>query len=366
VSIASGISKGLGYVLPGYGQEGAPAGVAGPASAGQPVVYDPGTGLYVNQATGAVSTDPGGQNPVSDPSLATQAARNLATSQQFLSSLGQYGQQYSGAQAAESSLAGKLNATIAGTAPSVARSQLEQWLSQIVQQQQSQASGATGEAGAASRVAAMNNTANAQAATNSQDALLRANEVTGAETALGSLDANQAGQALTASGQAQTSAGNFSNLAGNQEQNNDTLTQSGAKNQLTTVGTLASSGGSALGIPGGGSGLSNLGGEAAPTTSDMNEKTNVKGADMEDFLSKISAATGGKGGIEYDYKDPSKPGQSEGRKVGVPAQAVAKSKVGKKIVKADDEGTLKMGHGEMLGAIIGALAHLNNKVNARG
>src|SRR5450631_2355832 len=355
MSVADYVSKGLGDVVPGYGQEGAPAGVAGAATAGQPVVYDPGTGLYLNKATGAVSTDPAGQQVVNDPSLATQAARNLATSSQFLSKLGEYGQQYDATQANENSLGAHLNATIAGTAPSVAQSQLEQGLSQIVQQQQSQASGATGESGALGRVAAMGNTANAQAATNAAGAGLRANEVTGAEQAQAGLLNMQGGQQLTASGQAQTSAGNFSNLAGNNEQNNDTLTQSGGKNQLTTIGTLASAGGSASGIGGGGS-----------TTSDVDEKTNVKGADMEDFLSKISAATGGKGGISYDYKSPEKPGQSEGRKIGVPAQAVAKSKVGKKVVKADSDGTLKMGHGEMLGAIIGALAHLHQKVKQIG
>lgn len=349
MSISDDISKGLGYVLPGYGSEGPPPGVAGPAQAGQPVVYDPGTGLYVNQATGAVSTDPAGQQIVQDPSLATQATRNLATSQQFLSSLGQYGQQYNGAQAAENSLAGKLNATIAGKAPSVAQAQLEQGLSQIVQQQQSQASGATGEGGALARVAAANNTANAQTATNAAQAGVRANEVTGAETALGGVLGNEANQALTATGQGQTAAGNFANLAGGEQGNNESLTQSGGKNQLTTLGTIAQAGGSALSTP-------------SATTSDVDEKTNVKGADMEDFLSKISAATGGKGGISYDYAHPDEPGQSAGRKIGVPAQAVAKSKIGKKIVK-NDGGTLKMGHGEMLGAIIGALAHLHKKVN---
>lgn len=219
-----------------------------------------------------------------------------------------------------------------------------------MQQQQSQASGATGEGAALARVTAANNTANAQTGANAAQAGIRANEVAGAEQALGGVLGNQANQAITSSGQAQTSAGNFSNLAGNNEQNNDTLTQSGGKNQLTTVGTLASSAGSAL----------------TPTsTSDMNEKTNVKPADMDDFLSKISAATGGAGGFEYDYKHPGADGQSEGRKVGVPAQAVAKSKVGKKIVK-NDGGTLKMGHGEMLGAIIGALAHLHEKVKQVG
>ena len=148
MSVASGISSGLNYVLPGYGAEGPPPGVAGAAQNGQPVVYDPGTGLYVNQATGAVSTDPAGQQVVQDPSLATQATRNLATSGQFLSQLGEYGKQYSGAQAGENDLAGHLNATINGTAPSVAQAQLEQGLGQIQQQQLGRQRGDRRERGA--------------------------------------------------------------------------------------------------------------------------------------------------------------------------------------------------------------------------
>jgi Chaperone of endosialidase len=318
-----------------YKGEGAPPGVAGPATAGQPVVYDPGTGLYVNQATGAVSTDSAGQHPVSDPSLATQATRNLATSQQFLSTLGQYGQQYNGAQAAESSLAGKLNATIAGTAPSVARSQLESGLSQIVQQQQSQASGATGEGGALARVGAANNTANAQTATNAQTAGLRAQEVAGAEGALGSLDANQASQALTASGQGQTAAGNFANLAGGEEGNTESLTQSGGKNQLTTLGTIAQAGGGAAGVPGG---------TFQGPGSDENMKTDIKPADMSDFMGKLSA-------IAFKYKDPA---EGEGQRIGIKAQDAKKSKVGKSIVKGSSP--MRLDGGNAIGAALAGLA----------
>ncbi len=349
MSVGDYLSKGLGYVLPGYGDEGKPAGVAGPASAGQPVVYDPGTGLYLNKATGAVSYDAGGQNVVSDPSLATQAARNLATSQQFLSTLGQYGAQYNATQKNEDSLGAHLNATIAGTAPSVAQSQ-------IVQQQQSQASGATGEAGAASRVAAMGNTANAQAATNAATAGIRANEVAGAENALGGLYSNQANQALTGSGQAITGAGNFSGLAGTEEQNNDTLTQSGGKNQLTTIGTLASAGGSAAGIGGG----------KAPSTdpgSDENMKTNIKPADMDEFMSKLGKA------IAFDYKSPGEPGTTAKRvDAGVTAQNVKKSKVGKSIVKGS-EPDMHLDGVQSISAALAGIADLHKrlkKVESRG
>lgn len=327
--------------LAAFSGEGAPPGVAGPASAGQPVVYDPGTGLYVNQATGAVSTDSAGQHPVQDPSLATQAARNLATSQQFLGQLGQYGQQYNGAQAAENSLAGQLNATIAGTAPSVARAQLEQGLSQIVQQQQSQASGANGQGGALARTNAAANTGNAQAATNAAQAGVRAQEVTGAENTLGSVLGNQANQANSATQIGTQAAENFGGEAGNEQANQAALTQKGNQNQLTTIGSVASAAG-----------------EAAGVGSDVQMKEHVKPADMDDFLSKLSA-------INFDYKDPKESGAAPGRRIGIKAQDAQKSKVGKSIV--NDEGEhLKLDGGNTMGAILAALAHLNKKLDARG
>lgn len=321
--------------------EGAPPGVAGAATSGQPVVYDPGTGLYVNQATGAVSTDAAGQHPVNDPSLATQATRNLATSGQFLQGLGSYAQQYNGTLANENSLGAHLNATINGTAPSVAQSQLEQGLAQIAQQQQAQASGATGSNAALARTDAAANTGAAQAATNAQEAGVRANEVAGAETAESGLLNNEANQVQQAKGTDVNAAENFSGLAGTEQGNQATLTQKGNQAQLTTIGTVAGAAGQA----------------GAGTTSDVNEKTNVKGADMDEFLSKL-------GGITFNYKSPDEAGQSPGTKLGVKAQDVKKSKVGKKIVM-DDAGTLKLNPEEMQGAILAALGHLHRKIEGR-
>jgi hypothetical protein len=362
-SPANYASSALGDVLPGFSDEGAPGGVAGPATAGQKVVYDPGTGLYLNTQTGAVSTDPGGQQIVSDPSLATQAARNFATSQQFISQLGQYGAQYNQAQAGQGQLAGELQATIAGTAPSVARSQLEQGLSQIVQQQDSAASGATGTDAALARQNAERNIGTAQATTNQQQALLRAQEVASAEQQLGNVYGAQANEAT---GMYNTGVGageNFASEAGGEQSNQASLRQSGGKNQLTTIGTIAGAlGGSGTATGGGGSGGTSSALTTAGTTSDVTEKDDVKPADMGDFLSKIATATKGEGGISYTYKRPGADGQSPGKKVGVPAHAVAKSKVGKHIVRTGSDGKLEMDHGEMLGAIIGALAHLHEKV----
>jgi Chaperone of endosialidase len=351
-------------LIPGYSDEGKPAGVAGPAAPGTVLTYDPGTGLYVNPATGAVSTDSAGQHPVSDPSLATQAARNLATSGQFLQGLGQYGQQYDATLASENSLGAHLNAQINGTAPSVAQGQLEQGLAQISQQQLAQASGATGTSGALARSDAMRNTGMAQATENQQAGAARATEVANAENAEGNLLNNEAGQVNAAKTTDIGGAENFATDAGNLQSNNAGLTQSGGKAQLTTLGTIAGAGGQGYSGGGGGSSSGGGGGGASAGTiiaglgSDVDMKKNIQPADMDEFLSKL-------GGITFDYKDANESGASPGKKLGVKAQDVKKSKVGKGIVM-DDVGTLKLKPEEMQGAILAALGHLHRKLEARG
>lgn len=355
-SIADALGGGLNYVLPGYGAEGAPSGVAGPAKPGAPIVYDPGTGLYVNQATGGVSTDPNGQNPVKDPSLATQAARNLAVSNQFLSSLGQYGQQFNGAMAQQNSLAGDLNKTIAGTAPSVARAQLEQGLSQIVQDQNSAASGATGEDAALARQNAMHNIGNAEAATNAQTAGLRAQEVQGAEQQLGNVLGAEAGESAGMYGTGVNASLNASGQAGTEQGNRESLVQSGGKNQLTTLGSVAG----ALGAAGTAGGGSSSGGGASSAltgavTSDENAKENIKPADMKDFMSKLSA-------VSFDYKNPGEAGTTTDHvDAGVRAQDVKKSKMGKKIVKGDSP-KMKLDGVQAISAALAGIGNLHDRV----
>ena len=353
-SVADALGSGLNYVLPGYGAEGAPPGVAGPAGGGGQVIFDPGTGLYVNQRTGAVSTDPAGQKVVQDPSLATQAARNIAISNQFLSSLGEYGQQYRQAQAGQTSLAGKLNATIAGTAPSVAGSQLEEGLGRILQQQQAQASGATGESGALARSDAMRNAGVAEAATNQQQAGLRAQEVSGAENTLAGLLGAQANEASGMFGTGTNAALNAGGAAGTEEGNREQLVQAGGKNQLTTLGTIASAGGSALSTggsgSGGGSGASTL--ASGLTTSDPDAKENIEPADMKDFMSKLASIT-------FDYKDPSKDG--DGKRIGTDAKAAQKSKVGRAITVGKDP--VKLDNGNAIGAALAGIANLHKRLS---
>lgn len=177
------------------------------------VHFDPVTGLYVNPVTGAASTDPAGQNPA-DPGLTAQAHRNLGISNQLLGQLATFGQQYQNAQTGENQLGGELNQVIAGTAPSVAQAQLQQGLGQIQQAQQSDASGATGTMAALARMNAQQNTGQAQAQMNQQQALVRAGEVAAARQAKAGLLANQANQAGNMYGQNLTGALGASGQAG--------------------------------------------------------------------------------------------------------------------------------------------------------
>lgn len=176
------------------------------------VHYDPVTGLYVNPATGVVSTDPHGQQPA-NPALGAQASRNLGISNQLLATAAQPQQQYNAAQTGETDLANSLRSVIAGTAPSVAQGQLTQGLDQARASADSAASGATGTNAALARMQSIQTGGELGALANQSASLVRAGETAAARGQLGGVLANQAGQAagmygtnlsgaLTASGQA--------------------------------------------------------------------------------------------------------------------------------------------------------------------
>lgn len=176
------------------------------------VHYDPVTGLYVNPATGAVSTDPHGQQPA-NPALGAQASRNLGISNQLLSQLAPNQQQYQQAQQGQTQLANSLGGVIAGTSPTVSGTSLAQGLSQAQQGAQSTASGATGTNAALARMQAIQTGGELSANANEAGAAARAGEVAGDRALQGSILGQQAGEAagmygtnlsggLTASGQA--------------------------------------------------------------------------------------------------------------------------------------------------------------------
>ncbi len=329
-------------------------GNAGPAQPGQNVVYDPTTGLYVNQTTGAISQDPAGQHPVQNPSLATQAARNVAISNGLLNKLGQYGAQYAQAYNAQAGLVGHLNDTINGTAPSVAGAQLQQGLDQIRAAQDSEAAGATGQNAALAKANAMQNVGAAQAATNQQKALLRATEVNQAEQTEGQVLGQQAGEAtgmygtdlsggLSASGQAQSAESGVenTNLAGKQ-----------AEQQLFT--SVINAGGNVLASKG----TAGSGAGAAAAASDRREKKDVSKLD-DDTVGRFIDAISGYG---FRYRHPGADGEAAGGRVGVMAQDLEKGgPIGRSVVIDGDVKKLDIANG--LGAALAAVGYLKSRLD---
>ena len=99
---------------------------------------------------------------------------------------------------------------------------------------------------------------------------------------------------------------------------------------------------------------------AAAMLSDERQKKNISSSDsqMHDFLSALSAR-------QYEYKNPSMQGAAPGKRYGIVAQDLEKSEVGKSMVK--DVGGMKMiDTNQGFGAVLGALAHINKKLEKKG
>lgn len=347
-------------------------GVAGPAKPGQPVIYDPSTGLYVNQSTGGVSTDPAGQHPVQNPSLATQAARNISVSNALMSKLAGYGQQYGQAFAGQTGLVSDLDKTIAGTAPSVAGGQLEQGLGQIRSAENSMAAGATGANAALARTNGALGFADAASKENQAAAMQRAQEVQAAQAEKGVVLGQQAGEAVNIYGQSLTGANNAANIAGQNEQAREEGNAKAQENQnqlefnlLNGVGQdltkgIGGGGGSSGGASGAsdGSGMSSAEEEAALGLSDRREKKEVKewsDGDMKTFLDKLS-------GYGFEYKNPGMAGAGPGARVGVMAQDVKQGgPIGKGMVVGDKP--MKLDLPNAVGAALAAVGWLKKQID---
>lgn len=238
-NVFSDISEGLGITNPNRA----------PALNSADVVKDPATGLYVNKRTGVVSTDPSGLNSLVNPTLAQQAARNIAVSNQLLNKLGSVQGQYDQAFQGQTGLVNDLDSVIAGRGTSVAQAGLQQNTGDIIRQQQSQASGATGQNAALARMQAMQNTAMAQAKANQDASLLRAGEIAAAREQKGNVLAQQANQSqgmyganlnggLTASGQAGSVESAERQIGSGEDQSRKKL----AVNILQGIGSAVASG----------------------------------------------------------------------------------------------------------------------------
>lgn len=155
----------------------------------------------------------GGGGPPSGAGLNELTVQDSDYSRRLMAQLAQYNQQYLAARNSQSNVARGYDAVIAGTAPSVAQGQLQQGVGEIRQQQDSQASGATGTNAAIARIAAMNNTSQAQAQANQHAALVRAAEVDQARRAQAGIAAQQAGEAGSMYGASLSGSVGFANPA---------------------------------------------------------------------------------------------------------------------------------------------------------
>lgn len=98
-------------------------------------------------------------------------------------------------------------------------------------------------------------------------------------------------------------------------------------------------------------------GSAAGALSDKNEKESISDdqAKIKEYLDNIKAYT-------YNYKDPSAPGQGEGRFTSPMAQDMEKSDLGAQMVHDTPNGKI-VDYGHHLGTIHGSLAYLNEELN---
>lgn len=106
------------------------------------------------------------------------------------------------------------------------------------------------------------------------------------------------------------------------------------------------------------------GGFMSAAMSDERTKESVKDAKPGEVEALLSAFKGAK----YKYKDEyaDKPGAARGEQFGPgSAQAIAKTKLGKSMVKPGDDGILRIDSNGALKALMGAVAHVNAKVEAR-
>jgi hypothetical protein len=270
---------------------------------------------------------------------ATDASR--AHANDFYRQLALLQQQYQQQLAQQSALGRSYDRTIAGTAPSVAGTQLQRGVGQIADSARATAAGAGGNNAALANYGAIQAAGAAQAKANAEAAQLRAQEVAAAQAnkaqllnaqqqATGTQSGQATGAATTLGGQNLSGAGGI--VSANQHEND-------AERNLAA------------------SGLNSIG-SVATLASDENKKTDIKpvaGNEMESFLRHIS-------GFNFKYKDGGKsPGEGPGERVGVMAQDVhSGGPIGKMV---SDGKSIDMR--QAIGALLAAVAHVNEKTNAR-
>lgn len=274
--------------------------------------------------------------------------------------------------------------------PSVAELQMRRGLDSQIASQRAQAASARGMSPGMAQRLASQGIANAQQATNADAAMLRSNEQMQAQGALGGLLAQQRGQDLGAA-QMGMQASQFnaglqqqSNLANQSAELQNRAQMDAAFSQYLGMGmsreeaqqraladyerimaeqqmsanqlAQATAEGNAEREQKSKGGLISGIGSLISMISDRNAKTNIADADKdtEELLDGVKS-------FAYDYRDKN---HGEGRRLGVMAQDIAKSKAGKDIVRRREDGLLELDGEKTLGALLAAAANLNKRLRA--
>lgn len=144
-------------------------------------------------------------------------------------------------------------------------------------------------------------------------------------------------------------------MAGQDALGNDFYTQekiNAAQRQADAAAQFGAIGSAASGLA--------TGGTATAAKSDERVKH-----DIVDDTDAVYAMLDGLSPKKFKYDDPKSPGQAEGVRHGIVAQDLAKSDMGKSIVKHADDGDLMLDpDGHSLGAVMSALAHIHTRLKA--
>ena len=246
----------------------------------------------------------------------------------------------------------RLEDTAAGKGPSLAEAQLKSAADRTLSQQLAAAASQRGGSAAATQRQLQRGQAQSGRELGQQAATMRIQESQAAQQQLGAQLAQEraAGDQLV---------NNFLRLGMTVEQ-----AEAGAQQELERLRQGARAGGAAQA----GQAFSAaqgreqqmmgslIGGGATLLASDENLKKNIKDGDKEvkSFLDALSAK-------EYEYKDPSQKGTAEGPRVGIIAQDLEKSNMGKTLVKEGPDGKV-VDTAQGFGAVLAAQASLNKRM----
>jgi hypothetical protein len=247
----------------------------------------------------------------------------------------------------------QLQAAATGAVPSAAELQLKQQAANNNASAFGAAAALKGRTPGASFTTATRQNAANQLDTNAQGAALRANEMAGARTALAGAGATQEQQDQQAAQTAAELKTNYATslLGGELTSQGQGVTAAGGVTNAN-VGNAQTQNAFMGGIIGGGAQVG-----AAALTSDLREKKDVKpvSGELDETFTKLTP-------IAFNYEHPDAPGEAPGPRVGVPAQDMVKSKLGREVVVGDKP--MKLDVGNALGLSLAAISDLTRRLKA--